>query len=437
MIASFVSRCRALLELCLSHSTSQFYKNYSRSAGISNRFIIENLSAEMEPFTFIESTVGSNTPFNLFDENVRLTSAKNADHDLQYIKALRKAFPELIVTACPSNNAPLRAFAAAGNAFCERDTKTDSFASWRGYSPPAKRSDSGSLAEAVSFAKWHYKWNQNDYVLYTIGGVQYILVERRGDEEQVGPSKITDDLIRTVGDWMNTIEDVVWVYDDWWTQDRDLWKEVQKASWDNVILDESVKDELTSVAHHFFDSEDTYRELGVPWKRGLMFHGPPGNGKTISIRALMHSLYNRKKPIPTLYVRNAPLTYDIGQVFSLARRQSPCMLVLEDVETIVTSSTRSYFFNEMDGLANNDGLFIVASTNFLDKLDPGLSRRPSRFDRKYLFPIPNEHERTLYCEFWRQKVRRHENWGLPCPLCDCHWNTTFANFWSSVFVATV
>lgn len=389
----------------------------------------------MEPFTFIESTVGSSTPFSLFEENVRLTSAKTADHDLQYITALRKAFPELIVTASPASNVPLRAFAAAGFAFCERDTQTDSFASWRGYYPPAKRSDSGSLAESVSFAKWHYKWNQNDYVLYTIGNVQYILIERRGDENQLGPSKVTDELIRAVGDWINTIEDVVWVYDNYWRQDRELWKEVQKASWDNVILDESVKHELTSVAHKFFDSEDTYRELGVPWKRGLLFHGPPGNGKTISIRALMHSLYNRKKPIPTLYVRSAPYTYDIGQVFSLARRQAPCMLILEDVETIVTPDTRSYFFNEMDGLANNDGLFIVASTNFLDKLDPGLSRRPSRFDRKYLFPIPNEHERTLYCEWWREKVRDPVRVNLSC--CIIGSLVTLADFSLSMCIAEV
>jgi transitional endoplasmic reticulum ATPase len=38
---------------------------------------------------------------------------------------------------------------------------------------------------------------------------------------------------------------------------------------------------------------------------------------------------------------------------------SPCMLILEDIDTIVTPSTRSYFFNEVDGLENNDGIFMV------------------------------------------------------------------------------
>lgn len=54
------------------------------------------------------------------------------------------------------------------------------------------------------------------------------------------------------------------------SQDNELYKEVQKASWDNVILDEQVKQDLQSVAHKFFDSEDVYRNLGVPWKRGII-----------------------------------------------------------------------------------------------------------------------------------------------------------------------
>ena len=52
-------------------------------------------------------------------------------------------------------------------------------------------------------------------------------------------------------------------------------------------------------------------------------------------------------------------TYDIRSVFAFARSMSPCMLILEDIDTIVTPSTRSYFFNEVDGLENNDGIFMV------------------------------------------------------------------------------
>jgi len=78
---------------------------------------------------------------------------------------------------------------------------------------------------------------------------------------------------------------------------------ISRATWDKVILDPSMKKELTNVSGRFFDSKDVYEDLGVPWKRGLIFYGPAGNGKTISIKALMHTLADRKDSIPTLYVR--------------------------------------------------------------------------------------------------------------------------------------
>ena len=99
-------------------------------------------------------------------------------------------------------------------------------------------------------------------------------------------------------------------------------------------------------------------------------------------------------------------TWDIGRVFSLARQFSPALLIFEDIDSMIRKDARSYFFNEMDGLASNDGLLFIATTNHLDELDPGLKNRPSRFDRKYLFPNPSEAERETYSEQWRQKIKR-------------------------------
>jgi AAA+ superfamily predicted ATPase len=49
----------------------------------------------------------------------------------------------------------------------------------------------------------------------------------------------------------------------------------------------------------------------------------------------------------------------------------------------VTDSVRSYFLNEIDGLQSNDGIFIVGSTNHLERLDPGISVRPHYEFRLY------------------------------------------------------
>ena len=56
--------------------------------------------------------------------------------------------------------------------------------------------------------------------------------------------------------------------------------------------------------------------------------------------------------------------------------------MLEDLDALITDKNRSFFLNQLDGLEGNDGLLLIASTNHLDKLDIGLSGRPSRFDRK-------------------------------------------------------
>lgn len=118
----------------------------------------------------------------------------------------------------------------------------------------------------------------------------------------------------------------------------------------------------------------------------LQYYGPPGNGKTISIKATMRTLYQRKDSIPSLYVRSlnsfAGPEYSIKQIFRLARQEAPCLLIFEDLDSLIGESVRSYLYNEMDGLQANDGVLIVGSTNHLDQLDPGMSKRPSRFDRE-------------------------------------------------------
>lgn len=112
--------------------------------------------------------------------------------------------------------------------------------------------------------------------------------------------------------------------------------------------------------------------------------------------------------IPTLYVRslasNGGPEYAISSIFAQARKQSPCLLVFEDLDSLVTDAVRSYFLNEVDGLESNDGILMIGSTNHLERLDKGIRNRPSRFDRKYLFPVPGLEERDAYCRFWRRKL---------------------------------
>lgn len=43
----------------------------------------------------------------------------------------------------------------------------------------------------------------------------------------------------------------------------------------------------------------------------------------------------------------------IQSIFDFARRQAPCILVIEDLDSMVTPAVRSFFLNEIDGLVSN------------------------------------------------------------------------------------
>jgi transitional endoplasmic reticulum ATPase len=61
---------------------------------------------------------------------------------------------------------------------------------------------------------------------------------------------------------------------------------------------------------------------------------------------------------------------------------------------------------------------MVGSTNHLDKLDPGIAKRPSRFDRKYYFSNPDFDQRILYAKFWQGKLSDNKAIDFPDKLCD-------------------
>lgn len=65
--------------------------------------------------------------------------------------------------------------------------------------------------------------------------------------------------------------------------------------------------------------------------------------------------------------------YSIQAIFRKARQLAPCYLVFEDLDSIVSDGVRSYFLNEVDGLQSNDGIYMIGSTNHLDRLDPGIA----------------------------------------------------------------
>lgn len=99
--------------------------------------------------------------------------------------------------------------------------------------------------------------------------MQYILKEPAESETTMSSNSVTNKLLFTAGESQRPGDKYVYVYDGYWQMSRLLYDGVQKANWDDVILNEDMKKTITELMHKFFDSEDIYKDLGVPWKRGV------------------------------------------------------------------------------------------------------------------------------------------------------------------------
>lgn len=250
---------------------------------------------------------------NVFDDYKKHNAGLQVSDDTAIVSSLRGRYPDWTVTVTPGHTG-LLAFARAGQAEADLDTKTESLSAWRLHAPPSQRNfqEEGEMMDNVLFGRYNYAWKGEVFIVYTAtiqqGGKQiqnYYILHKRDQELVEGLCKATDELIAAATKWNNNIHDEVLVFDqERWTKNKQLWASVQNASWDDLIMDNDMKETLVKDVEGFFDRRDDYNEFSVPWKRGIIFHGLPGNGKTISIKALMHALYKRPDPIPTLYVKS-------------------------------------------------------------------------------------------------------------------------------------
>jgi hypothetical protein len=197
--------------------------------------------------------------------------------------------------------------------------------------------------------------------------------------------------------WNAELHGEVLVYDGRWYKDENLFQDIKVATFDNLILRGNLKQEIRDDLVQFFASRALYEEYGIPWKRGILFIGPPGNGKTHAVKALINSLEQ-----PCLYVKSL---HGVQQVFDRARRTAPCLLVIEDLDAQLDAQNRSAFLNEIDGFAANIGIVTLATTNHPERLDPSILDRPSRFDRKYHFELPDVPERSSYLALWNASLK--------------------------------
>jgi hypothetical protein len=206
--------------------------------------------------------------------------------------------------------------------------------------------------------------------------------------------------------WNHEVRGEVLVYNGGcFGKDAKLFGAIRAARFDDLVLDGTLEQQIRDDFKQFLGARASYEAHGVPWKRGAMFLGPPGNGKTFCVKALVHEL-----GVPCIYVQSFETQYSTPQqgieaVFKRARETTPCVVVLEDIDALLVHGSQSYFLNELDGFASNDGVITLATTNHPERLDPSIVDRPSRFDRKYHFELPDQRARGAYIALWNAKLQ--------------------------------
>jgi len=330
-------------------------------------------------------------------------------------ETLALRFPDKALIEGHNSWFDVKAYAEAGHCLlvCKEEIYNESETQWSGreltsrrlQGSAAKETHAGDVTEKFKNAWLEIQWRDEALDVLVLSWFEQY--HWHCQFWSLASSKeLAREFLKEVCGWNVSVRGEVMVFSGGhWNKDATLFRSIRSANFDNLILRGNLKQEIFGDLQQFFASRETYEMHDIPWKRGLLFVGPPGNGKTHAVKAIINALEQ-----PCLYVKSFHHRYitdeeNIHKVFDQARKSAPCILVLEDLDSLLNDGNRSFFLNELDGFAANIGVILIATTNHPEKLDPAILDRPSRFDRKYPFDLPALAERLDYIGMWNSSLQ--------------------------------
>ncbi|WP_232685821.1 CDC48 family AAA ATPase [Halobacterium zhouii] len=149
-----------------------------------------------------------------------------------------------------------------------------------------------------------------------------------------------------------------------------------------------------------FDATDTDPPTGV------LLYGPPGTGKTMLARAAgaesgVNVIRVAGPELLDQYVGESERA--VREVFERARQAAPALVFFDEIDAVaaargdggheVTERVVSQLLTELDGVADNPQVVVLAATNRRDALDPALLR-PGRLETHVEVPAPDREARA-------------------------------------------
>eukprot|EP00111_Clytia_hemisphaerica_P018767 TCONS_00055493-protein len=172
---------------------------------------------------------------------------------------------------------------------------------------------------------------------------------------------------------------------------------------------------------------EIFQKFSISPPRGVLFYGPPGTGKTLVARALANECTKKGQKVAFFMRKGADcLSKWVGEserqlrlLFDQAYTMRPSIIFFDEIDGIapvrstrqdqIHSSIVSTLLALMDGLDARGEIVVIGATNRLDSIDPAL-RRPGRFDREFLFGLPNRKARQKIIEIntssWQPKLSK-------------------------------
>jgi ATPase family associated with various cellular activities (AAA) len=168
-------------------------------------------------------------------------------------------------------------------------------------------------------------------------------------------------------------------------------RDLPEVGRDGIVLPPGVLERIERHTLTFGEQADRLRDAGRHVKRGLLLHGAPGTGKTLTAMYLANRMPER-----TVLILTGGGLGAIGPACEMARGLAPSMVVLEDVDLVAldrdeyTSNALLFeLLNEMDGMQADLDVVFLLTTNRPDRLESALAARPGRVDMAVELPLPD------------------------------------------------